>query len=69
MLFDGFASGFESGAILGAISGGLGSWNICNYVSQGRNLTVGRVMAVKVMNMVSDATVHSVWYAYHSKQV
>ena len=34
----------------------------------GAELTVGRVMAVKAMNMVSDATVDSVVYAYHSNK-
>ena len=61
--YDGFASGFESGAILGAISGGLGAGT--SAIMSGAELTVGRVMAVKAMNMVSDATVDSVVYAYH----
>ena len=64
--FDGFASGFESGAILGAISGGLGAGT--SAIMSGAELTVGRVMAVKAMNMVSDATVDSVVYAYHSNK-
>jgi len=64
--YDGFASGFESGAILGAISGGLGAGT--SAIMSGAELTVGRVMAVKVMNMVSDATVDSVVYAYHSNK-
>ena len=34
----------------------------------GAELTVGRVMAVKAMNMVSDATVDTVVYAYHSNK-
>ena len=63
LFYDGFASGFESGAILGAISGGLGAGT--SAIMSGAELTVGRVMAVKVMNMVSDATVDSVVYAYH----
>ncbi|WP_418373780.1 hypothetical protein, partial [Agathobacter sp.] len=53
--YDGFANGFESGAILGAISGGLGAGT--SAIMSGAELTVGRVMAVKAMNMVSDATV------------
>ena len=57
--YDGFASGFESGAILGAISGGLGAGT--SAIMSGAELTVGRVMAVKAMNMVSDATVDSVY--------
>ena len=64
--YDGFASGFESGAILGAISGGLGAGT--SAIMSGAELTVGRVMAVKAMNMVSDATVDSVVYAYHSNK-
>ena len=64
--YDGFASGFESGAILGAISGGLGAGT--SAIMSGAELTVGRVMAVKAMNMVSDATVDTVVYAYHSNK-
>ena len=64
--YDGFANGFESGAILGAISGGLGAGT--SAIMSGAELTVGRVMAVKAMNMVSDATVDSVVYAYHSNK-
>jgi len=64
--YDGFASGFESGAILGAISGGLGAGT--SAIMSGAELTVGKVMAVKAMNMVSDATVDSVVYAYHSNK-
>ena len=64
--YDGFASGFESGAILGAISGGLGAGT--SAIMSGAELTVGRVMAVKAMNMVSDATVDSLVYAYHSNK-
>ena len=64
--YDGFANGFESGAILGAISGGLGAGT--SAIMSGAELTVGRVMAVKAMNMVSDATVDTVVYAYHSNK-
>ena len=64
--YDGFASGFESGAILGAISGGLGDGT--SAIMSGAELTVGRVMAVKAMNMVADATVDTVVYAYHSNK-
>ena len=64
--YDGFANGFEFGAILGAISGGLGAGT--SAIMSGAELTVGRVMAVKAMNMVSDATVDSVVYAYHSNK-
>ena len=64
--YDGFASGFESGAILGAISGGLGAG--ISAVATGAELTVGRIVAVKAVNMISDATVDSVVYAYHSNK-
>ena len=64
--YDGFANGFESGAILGAISGGLGAGT--SAIMSGAELTVGRVMAVKAMNVVSDATVDTVVYAYHSNK-
>ena len=64
--YDGFANGFEFGAILGAISGGLGAGT--SAIMSGAELTVGRVMAVKAMNMVSDATVDTVVYAYHSNK-
>ena len=62
--YDGFASGFESGAILGAISGGLGAG--ISAVATGAELTVGRIVAVRAVNMISDATVDTVVYAYHS---
>ena len=64
--YDGFASGFESGAILGAISGGLGAG--ISAVATGAELTVGRIVAVKAVNMISDATVDTVVYAYHSNK-
>ena len=64
--YDGFANGFESGAILGAISGGLGAG--ISAVATGAELTVGRIVAVKAVNMISDATVDSVVYAYHSNK-
>ena len=51
---------------MGAISGGLGAGT--SAIMSGAELTVGRVMAVKAMNMVSDATVDSVVYAYHSNK-
>ncbi len=44
---------------MGAISGGLGAGT--SAIMSGAELTVGRVMAVKAMNMVSDATVDSVY--------
>ncbi|CUO28288.1 Uncharacterised protein [Coprococcus eutactus] len=64
--YDGFANGFESGAILGAISGGLGAG--ISAVATGAELTVGRIVAVKAVNMISDATVDTVVYAYHSNK-
>ena len=64
--YDGFASGFESGAILGAISGGLGAG--ISAVATGAELTVGRIVAVRAVNMISDATVDTVVYAYHSNK-
>ena len=51
---------------MGAISGGLGAGT--SAIMSGAELTVGRVMAVKAMNMVSDATVDTVVYAYHSNK-
>ena len=51
---------------MGAISGELGAGT--SAIMSGAELTVGRVMAVKAMNMVSDATVDSVVYAYQSNK-
>ena len=60
---DGFASGVEEGAIIGALCGMFGAGTA--VMMTGAEMTVGNVFAARVINAVGDATIGTATYIYH----
>ena len=64
--FDGFASGVEEGAIIGALCGMFGAGT--SAMMTGAEMTVGNVFAARVINAVGDATIGTATYIYHENK-
>ena len=64
--FDGFASGVEEGAIIGALCGMFGAGTA--VMMTGAEMTVGNVFAARVINAVGDATIGTATYIYHENK-
>lgn len=64
--FDGFASGVEEGAIIGALCGMFGAGT--SAMMTGAEMTVGNVFAARVINTVGDATIGTATYIYHENK-
>ncbi|MFQ9450520.1 MAG: hypothetical protein ACLR1E_06635 [Coprococcus sp.] len=64
--FDGFASGVEEGAIIGALCGMFGAGTAT--MMTGAEMTVGNVFAARVINAVGDATIGTATYIYHENK-
>ncbi|WP_349819058.1 hypothetical protein [Coprococcus sp. RTP31081st1_D2_RTP31081_211007] len=64
--FDGFASGVEEGAIIGALCGMFGAGTAA--MMTGAEMTVGNVFAARVINAVGDATIGTATYIYHENK-
>ena len=64
--FDGFASGVEEGAIIGALCGMFGAGT--SAMMTGADMTVGNVFAARVINAVGDATIGTATYIYHENK-
>ena len=64
--FDGFASGVEEGAIIGALCGMFGAGTA--VMMTGAEKTVGNVFAARVINAVGDATIGTATYIYHENK-
>ena len=64
--FDGFASGVEEGAIIGALCGMFGAGT--SAMMTGAEMTVGNVFAARVINAVGDATIGTATYIYHGNK-
>ena len=64
--FDGFASGVEEGAIIGALCGMFGAGTA--VMMTGAEMTVGNVFAARVINTVGDATIGTATYIYHENK-
>ena len=64
--FDGFASGVEEGAIIGALCGMFGAGTVA--MMTGTEMTVGNVFAARVINAVGDATIGTATYIYHENK-
>ena len=64
--FDGFASGVEEGAIIGALCGMFGAGTA--VMMTGAEMTVGNVFAARVINAVGDATIGTATYIYHGNK-
>ena len=64
--FDGFASGVEEGAIIGALCGMFGAGTSAMMI--GAEMTVGNVFAARVINAVGDATIGTATYIYHENK-
>ena len=64
--FDGFASGVEEGAIIGALCGMFGAGTAA--MMTGAEMTVGNVFAARVINAVGDATIGTATYIYHGNK-
>ena len=64
--FDGFASGVEEGAIIGALCGMFGAGTAA--MMTGAEMTVGNVFAARVINTVGDATIGTATYIYHENK-
>ena len=64
--FDGFASGVEEGAIIGALCGMFGAGTAA--MMTGTEMTVGNVFAARVINTVGDATIGTATYIYHGNK-
>ena len=64
--FDGFASGVEEGAIIGALCGMFGAGTAA--MMTGAEMTVGNVFAARVINAVGDATIGTSTYIYHENK-
>ena len=64
--FDGFASGVEEGAIIGALCGMFGAGT--SAMMTGADMTVGNVFAARVINTVGDATIGTATYIYHENK-
>ena len=64
--FDGFASGVEEGAIIGALCGMFGAGTA--VMMTGADMTVGNVFAARVINAVGDATIGTATYIYHENK-
>ena len=64
--FDGFASGVEEGAIIGALCGMFGAGTAA--MMTGAEMTVGNVFAARVINTVGDATIGTATYIYHGNK-
>lgn len=64
--FDGFASGVEEGAIIGALCGMFGAGT--SVMMTGAEMTVGNVFAARVINAVGDATIGTATYIYHENK-
>ena len=64
--FDGFASGVEEGAIIGALCGMFGAGT--SAMMTGADMTVGNVFAARVINAVGDATIGTATYIYHGNK-
>ena len=63
---DGFASGVEEGAIIGALCGMFGAGTA--VMMTGAEMTVGNVFAARVINAVGDATIGTATYIYHENK-
>ena len=63
---DGFASGVEEGAIIGALCGMFGAGTA--VMMTGAEMTVGNVFAARVINTVGDATIGTATYIYHENK-
>ena len=64
--FDGFASGVEEGAIIGALCGMFGAGTAA--MMTGAEMTVGNVFAARAINAVGDATIGTATYIYHENK-
>ena len=64
--YDGFASGVEEGAIIGALCGMFGAGTA--VMMTGAEMTVGNVFAARVINAVGDATIGTATYIYHENK-
>ncbi len=64
--YDGFASGVEEGAIIGALCGMFGAGT--SAMMTGAEMTVGNVFAARVINAVGDATIGTATYIYHENK-
>lgn len=64
--FDGFASGVEEGAIIGALCGMFGAGT--SAMMTGAEMTVGNVFAARAINAVGDATIGTATYIYHENK-
>lgn len=64
--FDGFVSGVEEGAIIGALCGMFGAGTA--VMMTGAEMTVGNVFAARVINAVGDATIGTATYIYHENK-
>ena len=64
--FDGFASGVEEGAIIGALCGMFGAGTA--VMMTGAEMTVGNVFAARAINAVGDATIGTATYIYHENK-
>ena len=66
VVFDGFASGVEEGAIIGALCGMFGAGTAA--MMTGTEMTIGNVFAARVINAVGDATIGTATYIYHENK-